>query len=571
MYRISLAIVLFFLLANTLSGQIKIEGTYISPVRAPYSFSGGFGELRRNHFHTGLDFRTAGQIGMPVCAVNDGSVARLYVSPSGYGLAMYLLHEEGHTTVYGHLSAFHPKIASYVTEQQYKLKKFAVNLTIPAGLFPFKKGEIIAWSGNSGSSGGPHLHFEIRDTKSEKPQNPLFFIPGIHDKTSPRITSLYLYPISENSHVNKSVKKLRLETIVSPRKTTLKDQRLIEVFGDIGIGIQTIDDFDVTGMKCGIYSAELFADQEPILSFKMDHLAFDQGRYINAHIDYEELIRNKRWIHRLYLQPGNKMEIYQTNPGRGVLNLSDGKIHSIKIVVADAFGNSNIFSFKLISKKIQIPEHKELNTRIFSFDQSNEFENEEVKIRIPDGALYDRLPFDYHSVSKKASFFSRIHQVHNPYVPLHKPYMLSIKSEAIPQRLQSKALIVLVDPAGKRSSVGGEYQNGWVTANPGSFGTFGIVLDTIPPTIRPVTIKENKTLLSQNKITFKISDNLSGIADYEGEIDGNWALFEYDAKTGTIEYTIDRKRIGSGKNHTLHLTVKDERKNKSEYKANFYL
>ncbi len=571
MYRISLSIALFLLLINTLGGQIKIEGSYISPIKAPYSFSGGFGELRRNHFHTGLDFRTAGKIGLPVYAVKDGSVARISVSPSGYGHAIYLLHEDGHTTVYGHLSRFHPAIESYVIEQQYRLKQFAVDLAIPTGLFPFKKGETIAWSGNSGSSGGPHLHFEIRDTKSEKPQNPLFFLPGIQDKSSPLITSLYLYPLSVNSHVNKSSKKLRLETVTSSQKTSLKNLRLIEVFGDIGIGIQTTDDFDGAGMKCGIYSAELFVDQEPALSFKFDHLTFDQLRYINSHIDYEELIKNSRWVQRLYLLPGNKMEIYQTGSGRGVINLSDGKIHSIKIVVADIFGNSNVFLFKLASKKFQISESKEVCTRVFNFNQPNNFENEEVKIRIPEGALYDRLPFDYHSESKKALLFSRIHQVHNQYVPLHKPYMLSIKSDAIPQKLQSKALIVLIDPAGKRSSVGGEYQNGWVTANPGIFGTFGIALDTIPPTIRSVTIKENKTLLSQQKIAFKISDNLSGIAGYNCEIDGSWVLFEYDAKSGTIEYTIDRKRVACGKNHTLFLTVKDERKNQAEYKATFYL
>ncbi|HWR99149.1 MAG TPA: M23 family metallopeptidase, partial [Prolixibacteraceae bacterium] len=531
MYRISLATALFFVIINTLSGQIKTEGSYISPVKAPFSFSGGFGELRRNHFHTGLDFRTAGQTGMAVYAVKDGSVGRIYVSPSGYGLALYLAHEDGRTTVYGHLSRFHPKIESYVIEQQYRLKKFAVDLAIPAGLFVFKKGEIIAWSGNSGSSGGPHLHFEIRDTKSEKPQNPLFFLPGIQDKSTPRITSLYLYPLSPNSHVNKSQKKMRVETVAAPQKTSLKDQPLIEVFGDIGLGIQTTDDFNGTGMKCGIYSVELFEDQEPVHAFKLDHLVFDQGRYINSHIDYEELIKNKRWIHRLYLQPGNRMDIYQTNPGRGAINMTDGKIHDIRIVVADAFGNRNIFSFKLASKKYGLPEPREACTKLFRHDQSNEFENEEVKIKIPEGALYDRLPFDYHSVLKKASYFSKIHQIHNQYVPVHKPYMLSVKSESIPQRFQSKALIVLVDPAGNRSAVGGEYQNGWVTAYPRGFGTFGIVLDTIPPTIRSLSIQNNK-LLNQRKIAFKIADNLSGIAGYEGEIDGNWVLFAYDAKTG---------------------------------------
>jgi len=541
------------------------------PLKIPISFSGGFGELRKNHFHAGLDFRTSGQIGLPVFAVKNGSIARISISPTGYGHALYLLHQDGHTTVYGHLSRFNPKIDSYVVAQQYRFKQFAVDLRIPVGLLTFEKGEIIAWSGNSGSSGGPHLHFEIRDTESEKPQNPLFFLSGIPDKSSPRITSLYIYPLSSSSHVNKSFKKMRVETIPAHQNTKLKQQQLIEVFGEIGFGIQSDDDFNGIGIKCGIYSAELFIDQESTFSFKLDHLAFDQGRYVNSHIDYEELVKSKRWIHKLYLQPGNKMEIYQTKPNRGILKLSDGKIHTVKIVVADAYKNINTLTFKLISKEFPHSVPKENFTKLFYYNRSNDFESDEVRLKLPEGALYDQLHFVYHSNIKKGPFYSKIHQIHNQYVPVHKPYQLSIKTQSVPIKLQSKALIALIDPSGKLSSLGGEYVNGWITASPRVFGNFGVVLDTIPPTIRPLSFKGNKMLVNQSKIEFKISDNLSGIDFFEGEIDGSWALFEYDAKTGTIAYTIDKKRLNLGKMHALKLTVKDERKNSAVYKANFYL
>ncbi|HEY5511627.1 MAG TPA: M23 family metallopeptidase [Prolixibacteraceae bacterium] len=556
----------FFLLSQALTGQVK----YSPPLKGPFSFSGDFGELRRNHFHTGLDFRTGGQIGVPVLAVSDGMVARVAVSPYGYGHALYIMHPDGQTTVYGHLSRFHPKIEAYVVSQQYLKKQFAVDLTVPQGLITFKKGEVIAWSGSSGSSGGPHLHFEIRDTKSEKPQNPLFYLPGIPDKSSPRINGLYLYFVTGNSQITGNTYKQRIEIVSSAKTSTLKNKQPIEVFGDIGIGIQSDDDFNGTGIRCGIYSVELFLDQHPVFSFQLDHLAFDQGRYVNSHIDYEEMIRNKRWIHKLFLQPGNKMEIYRTTADRGVLKLSDGKAHTVKIIVSDAFKNTNTLTFSLLSKKKPLPVSKSIPQNTFFFDRPNEFEAAGVKIQLPEGTLYDNLDFAYYVKPVSGSFLSAIHQIHNQYIAVHIPYSLSIAIKKIPSRLQSKALMVSVSPTGKLSPVGGSYENSWVTAHPRVFGDFAVALDTIPPAIRPLSIKDHSILTNRTRIEFKITDNLSGIDSYEGEIDGSWVLFEYDAKTDNLFYIIDKERLTLGKRHTLRLRVNDERKNQAEYQANFY-
>ncbi len=265
------------------------------------------------------------------------------------------------------------------------------------------------------------------------------------------------------------------------------------------------------------------------------------------------------------------MDIYQTNSSRGFLKLADGKVHTVKVVVSDAFNNANSLTFKLLSKSSPFIVSQKPYTKFFYSNSSNEYANEDVKIQLPEGSLYDNLKFEYQAIEKKGSFYSKLYQIHNQYVPVHSVYTLSLKSRSVPPNLRSKTLIAMVSPAGKLSSVGGEFTEGWVTAHPRSFGNFAIVLDTIPPVIRAISIKENKVLLDKSKIEFKISDNLSGIEDYEGEIDGKWVLFEYDAKTETLSYKIDATRIQTGKKHTLYLKVTDERKNKSEYRANFYL
>lgn len=571
MYKITLLFPLLLLMSLSTFGQTKTFSGYQPPLKAPFSFSGDFGELRRNHFHTGLDFRTGGRIGVPVCAPKDGMAVRVSVSPTGYGHALYLLHADGHTTVYGHLSRFHPDIENWVIDQQYRLKRFAVDLTVPSGMFSFKKGDVIAWSGDTGSSGGPHLHFEIRDTESEQAQNPLFFLPDIHDKSAPRIASVYLYPLTGNSHVNQSARKVRLEVFTTPQGARLKIQQPIDVFGDIGLGIQSDDDFNGLGLKCGIYSAELYVDQQLLYSFKMDQLAFDQGRYVNSHLDYEELIKNRRWVHRLYLQPGNKLQIYRTDANRGILKMKDGA-HQVRIVVADAFHNLTTLTFRLQVKKCDSKvDNHHTYTRMFAFDQPNRFAAEEVKVDMPAGALYDQLGFEYRVLVLQGDFLSKVHQIHYPYVPVHKPYELSVKTVHLPQQLEAKALMVKIDPTGKRSPVGGTFSNGWLTANPREFGNFAVVLDTVPPKIQSLSISDNKILNNKSNIEFKISDNLSGIASYEGTIDGSWVLFEYDAKSGILVYTVDKKRLSLGKNHILQLKVGDERKNYSVYQAKFFL
>ena len=548
-----------------------VNDSFTSPLKPPFFFSGGFGELRTSHFHSGLDYRTQGRTGLPVFAVKDGYISRIGISSTGYGNALYMNHPDGTTSVYGHLERFQPKLQEYVKDVQYDRESFPVNITLTSGEFHFKKGDIIAWSGNSGSSGGPHLHFEIRNTKSERAYNPLFYNLGIKDNSAPKITALYVYPLTANSNVGQERTKKRFETIPVPGGYRLKLNLPIGVFGKIGFGIQADDDFNGVGLKIGIYSASLFCDGRQVFGFKMNNFSFDDSRYANAQADFEENQKSHHWIQRLYKQPGNRLDIYDPEDKNGVLNLDDGKGHKFEIIVSDAFKNKTSLKFHTTSKKSSLPAKNQSSGELFQYDQSNEFKNDKIRIEMPAGALYDNLDFVWKSSPKPSGCYSELHQVSSKFIPLQKPYTLSIKCDWIPENLRDKALIILVGQAsGQKSAVGGEYSGGWVTVKTNLLGSFAVAVDQTPPSITPLSIKDKKTLTNPSKLQFKITDDLSGIKSYRGEIDGNWVLFEFEPKSDILSYTFDKGRMAFGKSHLLRLVVTDYQGNSNEYKAVIY-
>ena len=558
-------------LVNVFSQKIDDNLAITNPLKPPYFFAGDFGELRPSHFHSGLDFRTQGRTGLPVFAAKDGYISRIGVSPTGYGNALYMIHPDGTTTVYGHLLKFHPKIQEYLKEKQYDRESFQINLTISSGEFQFKRGEVIAWSGNSGSSGGPHLHFEIRNTNSERALNPLFCKLGIKDNSAPKIISLYVYPLSESSNIGNERIKKRFETVNLPGGYRLKNNASIEVFGKIGFGIQAEDYFNGTGLKCGIYSASLFCDKQEIFGFKMSDFLFDDSRYANAQGDFEEHIRSNRWVERLFRLPGNFLDIYSPLINNGIINIDDAKSHDFEIIISDAFKNKAILKFRTISKKSHLPLKIIPVTKEFLFDKESSFENDKIRIKIPKGALYENLKFVWKSSPKPSGCYSELYQVNSRFVPVHIPYSLSIKVADIPRNLEDKILIVSIDPTnGRKKAIGGEYSRGWISVKTNVMGNFSVALDQTPPLITPLSIKNEKTLTDPSKVQFRISDDLSGIKSYRGEIDGKWVLFEYDEKMGLLSYTFDPDRITFKKSHLLKLVVTDNRDNGSEYKAIIY-
>ena len=543
---------------------------YGAPVKIPMFLAGNFAELRPNHFHAGIDIKTQGKTGIPVYAAADGYIARISISPAGYGNALYINHPNGTTTVYGHLESFVKPIEDYIRNIQYEKETFAIEQTVPEGLFPVKKGEQIAKSGDTGSSAGPHLHFEIRRTKEEMILNPLLFHMPVKDKIRPIIQSLMIYPVSDDASVNDKHVAQRFETMKAGNDYQLKNNQVIPVFGQIGFGIQSVDLLDGSPNKCGIYNLKLSIDHHLIYLFNMDNFILGESKYVNAHMDYSLAIRKGLRLYRTWLEPGNRLHIYNSVENRGIYEATDGKSHQVKYEITDAYGNETSLAFSIQSKEFKISA-QEPKGELFRYNKNNRFRNDELNFSVPEGALYDDMDFVYAKKTAPPKFYSPVYQLGDRTVPLHFACALRIKAVNLPANLQDKVMLAQIDPvSGRIYSATGKFEDGWVEGNIRVLGDYALAVDTEAPRIMPVNNNNGKKPHPENNsLKFRITDNLSGISTFRGTIDGKWVLFEYDLKNNLISYTFDKTRIQFGKKHVLNLEVTDFKGNTSTYKSTF--
>lgn len=549
----------------------KIDPNYYAvPVKIPVFLAGNFAELRPNHFHGGIDIKTQGRTGLEVDAAADGYVSRIVISPTGYGRALYIDHPNGTTTVYGHLESFAPPIDEYIRNIQYEKETFQIDQTVPPGLLTVKKGEQVAKSGNAGSSGGPHLHFEIRRTKEEAMLNPLMFNMPVKDKIKPTIQALMVYPLSDDASVSGKQTPQKFEIIKSANGYQLKLNQPISVFGNVGFGVQSIDLLDGSANRCGIYSIKLTVDDQLIYSFAMDDLVINESKYVNSHMDYALAVRSGLRLYRTWLEPGNKLNIYNTVEKRGIFDATDGKLHQVKYEIADVYGNSTSLAFKIQSKEIKvnpIPAKGEL----FKYKHHNEIKDDGIKFSILEGALYSDVDFQYKRKAALPKFYSPVFQLHNSSVALHFACPLRIKAVNLPENLQSKVMLAQIDPSsGKIYSATGKFDDGWVEGNIRTLGSYALAVDTEAPKIVSLNVADKNGKKDTSRLKFKVTDNLSGIETFRGTIDGKWVLFEYDLKNNLLSYAFDKTRMKFGTNHELKLDVTDNKGNTSTYKTNFH-
>jgi hypothetical protein len=557
---------LFFILFYTF--LFSQPNNFHPPLGIPLVLTGSFGELRDNHFHAGIDLRTNGETGLQVFTIDEGFISRIGVSSGGYGKVIYIEHPNGLTSVYAHLESFTPRVEAWVKKQQYTQERFEVNLYPVPGQFFFTKGAEIALSGNSGSSGGPHLHFEIRETEGQYPVNPLTLNFNISDNTPPHTEYLYIYPLSDSSHIiNKThphkIKLVKHKEVFRPSGT-----QTLEAFGQLGFGVDAIDYFDNNWSKCGIVKLEYMLNGELMYSFKIDRLNYSNMRYINSHIDYAELMNNKKRIHKAFKEPGNKLHIYNKSVNDGIYKFNEEISYKVQIVLYDFHQNKSMIEFFISATKPVKHPGKE-HSNFFNFDRENQFSTSDFHIQIPKGALYNNVLFVYDTEKAPEGSYSALHKVHNNETPLHVAAEIEVKANNLPDYLSEKALLAFYNPEKNNYSyIGGEFENGTLKAKTRNFGAMCVIVDTIAPTITPLSIRNNR-LTEPGRIRFRIKDDLSGIKSYEGRINGKWVLFEYDSKRDMLEYSIDEK-VESGKLNKLTLKLVDRKNNSSEFNVEFY-
>jgi murein DD-endopeptidase MepM/ murein hydrolase activator NlpD len=529
----------------------------------PPALAGSFGELRGNHFHSGIDFRTNQREGYPVYAIADGYVSRIRVQNSGFGQALYLTHPNGYTSVYGHLSRFAPKVAQAVKDLSYQKKTFELDEFPVPDQFPVHKGDLIAYTGNRGSSGGPHLHFEIRDSKTESTVNPQLFGIQIPDDIPPVIYALYVYKLNKKPFSEYTPKQY-FQALGS--NGTYHIAGTINVSGEVGFGVTTTDRHNGASGINGVYSIELELDGKKIFTSSLEKFAFENSKAINSHIDYPAFLTSKRSIQKSFVDPGNPLQIYSGLVNNGRIEFNDLQTHVLKYTITDSKGNKSILPFSVKADGNVSPVTPDAPAGpLFSYNKQNEFNTEGVKVVLPKGTLYNDMNFVYTVKTRPAGLvYSAVHQIHNNMTPLHIGFELWIKADASLANLKDKAVIVSTGGA----SQGGTFENGYIKALPRNFGSFYVTVDTTAPTVTPLNISEGKNMAGISRMNFKIRDNLSGIKSFNGYIDGSWVLMEFDTKTATLWHTFD-EHTGNGK-HQLKLVVEDMKGNVKNYLVNFY-
>lgn len=547
-----------FMQAQQLPEKHYPKGYFRNPMNIPIELAGNFGELRPNHFHSGIDIKTQQRENLPVHAAAEGFVSRVGISHLGFGNVLYIDHPNGYTTVYAHLNRFYPKLEAYITSKQYEQESWATNITLPAGLFPVKKGEFIAWSGNTGGSGGPHVHFEIRDTKTEKPVNPMLFGFSIPDTRKPEISRIVVY--DRNKSLYEQTPKV--VTVKAVKGGYVASTPVVKVATDkVSLGLSAIDRQSNSPNPNGIYEAMLIEDGEINCGFQLDNIGYDETRYLNAHIDYKMRKGGGPYVQLLFSLPGNNLGVYHEVVGNGIVDLSDKQPHPVTLRVTDAYGNAS--DVKLTLQQTGDGVETPVCTNAMYPDSRNIFENSEVEFFLEEGSLYDDICFRYQEIPNSKAY-SNTFRLHTALVPLHYSFSLRIMPKrTVRPELQDK-MVIIRKGFGEGISAA-VYEDGWYKGTFRDLGDFYLTADTISPKITPLGgIRSGANLSKASRIAFSMSD-ASGIKSYRAELDGKWLMFS--RRGNVLSYKFD-EHCPPG-NHKLTLKVTDIVNNETTYTLTF--
>ena len=559
--RLLVTIIIIILISlNNLFSQEKS-----SPVEIPILLSGTFGEFRKTHFHTGVDVKTQGKEGLKIRAIDDGDLIRVKVSTSGYGKAVYIRHYDGTTSVYAHLKKFSPKIQHIIKRLQYEKKRYEIEKFFKEGEIKLKKSEIIGISGNTGGSSGPHLHFELRDTKMEKPLNPLKYGYYVADTIPPSIQNIFIYKFLKDKIFKKiKIRLNRNENIYSVKDTIVST-------GILGFGYSGYDRQNSSYNRNGIYKRDLMINGKSVFSYKFDDLTFQDGKKIDLLIDYKAYNIDKIRIKKLYQNINSKFSFLENGDNYGLFNVVEDSLYNIKIIFEDINKNKSIVSMIIKGSKNENRfdfSESDIESKLYHPDLEYEKKYENLKFKIPKNAFYEptELNFDYKLDTISIKRFTKA-----PKNGLKLEFLIpkNLDSINLRQTCVGKLNINNKGEKNKLQYVFGNKNDSLIIVKPMSGGKYFLTKDTIPPSIKPVNFKNKKWVTNLSTLEIRVDDEFSGIKKYTASINGKWILMEHEPKRKLLFFEFDDLNFDKAE-LKFNLHVEDMVGNENAFEAIIY-
>ncbi|TXD49097.1 M23 family metallopeptidase [Polaribacter sp. IC073] len=533
-----------------------------NPLKIPLILSGTFGELRSNHFHSGLDIKTQGRTGLKVVAAAAGYVSRIKVQQYGYGKAIYVTHPNGFTSVYGHLSKFNVEIETYVKNIQYKKENYETgNLFPKKNKFIINKGDLIAFSGDTGGSGGPHLHFEIRDTTTEKVINPMLFGITVPDTKTPTIQSLQVYPLSIDARINQQYNSYKID-VKNLGNGKYSAQR-ISASGTIGFGINAFDRLNNAWNKNGIYSLEMLVNGKRHYYHDVETFSFAESKYLNLLIDYEYYKNYKSRIQKTFKVPKNKLSIYKDLIDNGKIFIKNGLNYVVEIIAKDFTGNTSSVKISIAGKDSNSIFKKQKDATNYKIIATNfqKFSEENVTVAFPKNTFYENIFLDF----KVANGIAKIH---TPTIPLDKSYTLTFNVSKYSEEEKEQLYIANIEYEKYPRYVYTRKKDSTFYTTTKTLGKYTLKTDKLKPKASILYIKDKQWISNSKTIKVKISDADSGVKNWRATIDGAWVLMQYNHKKNILTYNFsDKKLVGS--KHIFKIVVSDNVGNTTERSITF--